>query len=139
LRFWKIAARGLIKPPDLLQPLVEKLKEDHGKAIHLDHEDKEGYSEPIEFLAGPVKATVYYMEVAEATLAKEREQVVQAPRQGEVAGLGPSRRSRLKREVVNRYWGEGQLHGVCCLGRLRRIDGVWGGPTCTLAHERRAQ
>jgi hypothetical protein len=52
LRVWKSSARGLTKLPALLQPLVENLKEDHGKAISLDHEDKEGFSEPIEFLAG---------------------------------------------------------------------------------------
>jgi hypothetical protein len=54
LRFWKSSARGLIKLPALLQPLVKNLQEDHGKAIRLDHEDKESFSEPIKFLAGLV-------------------------------------------------------------------------------------
>jgi hypothetical protein len=62
LRFWESNAKGLIKPPgpDLLQPLVKKLKEDDGKSIHLDHEDKEGFSDSIKFLAGLVKAAVDY-------------------------------------------------------------------------------
>jgi hypothetical protein len=50
-------------PGVLLQPLVEKLTEDDGKPIALNHEDKEGFSCAIEFLAGPgVKAAVDFME-----------------------------------------------------------------------------
>jgi hypothetical protein len=48
---------------------VENLKEDQGKAIPLDHEDKKGFSESIKFLAGPVKAAVDFMGVAEINLA----------------------------------------------------------------------
>jgi hypothetical protein len=56
VRFWHVDASGLMKPPGVLKSLVENLKEDNGKAIPLDHEDKRGFSEPIKFLAGLVKA-----------------------------------------------------------------------------------
>jgi hypothetical protein len=58
LRFWQRDARGLMKPPDVLKSLVENLKADNGKAIPLDPEDKNGYSESIKFLAGLVKMEV---------------------------------------------------------------------------------
>jgi hypothetical protein len=91
---------------------VKNLQEDHGKAIRLDHEDKESFSEPIKFLAGLVKAAVDFMEDAEATLAG----LAKAERVQAVVGPQVLARQLLKRQVVNRYWGEGQLRGVC-----------WGG------------
>jgi hypothetical protein len=71
LRFWQAASRGLMKPPGVLKSLVENLKEDNGKATPLGPEDQNGYSEPIKFLAGLVKAAVDFMEVAEANLTGE--------------------------------------------------------------------
>jgi hypothetical protein len=73
------------------------------------------------------------MEVAEATLAKEREQVIQAERvQAETdqvvnaAVVGPRAlvRQLLKRQVVNRHWGEGQVSGVC-----------WGGCSKNMVYD----
>jgi hypothetical protein len=88
LRFWQAGTRGLIDAPDVLKSLVENLKEDNGKAIRFDPEDKNGYSESIKFLAGLVKAAVDFMELAETNLAGEAAaERVQAERvQAELSG-----------------------------------------------------
>jgi hypothetical protein len=72
----------------------------------ITNEDKEGFYESIEFIAGLVKATVDYMEVAETKLAKVAEtklaQVADNLAQA-VAGPQVLGRKLLKRQVVNRY------------------------------------
>jgi hypothetical protein len=57
LRFWQKDAKRLIKPPGSSpapRREPEGGQEDDGKSTTLDHEDKEGFSGAIKFLAGRV-------------------------------------------------------------------------------------
>jgi hypothetical protein len=70
LRLYQQSARGLIKAPAGLQPLVEKLAVAEGKSIGLDPEDKEALPCGIELLAGLVKAAVNFLEQEGTKLVK---------------------------------------------------------------------
>jgi hypothetical protein len=110
LRFWSPKAAGFVKPPDLLQPLIQELTVAHdGKSFYLEHEDKEGFSESIKAIAGLVEETVDYMEAVETKLTKAAE----TKRTPAVVGPQVLARQPLKREVVNRYWGFAEHSGVC--------------------------
>jgi hypothetical protein len=74
LRFYRPGAAGVVAPPDHLKPHIEELKEAHdGKSFCLEHEDKEGFSKSIKFIAGLVKDTVDYMEAVETKPTKVAE------------------------------------------------------------------
>lgn len=110
-----LRANGLMKPPDVLKSLVENLMEDNGKEIHLDPEDKKGFSESIKFLGGLVKTAVDFMEAEEIKLTTT---IGACPTTVEVRGRAAA---RLKREVVDRYWGPGAIGGVCFGGCCKQM------------------
>ena len=86
---------------------IEELKKAHdGKSFCLEHEDKEGFSKAIAFIAGLVKDTVDYMEAVEIKLKTTRTPA-------KAVGVRVLAAAPLKREVVDRYWGLEANVGVC--------------------------
>jgi hypothetical protein len=99
LRFHRQGAARLILPREQLKPHIEELKKAHdGKSFCLEHEDKEGFSKSIDFIAGLVKDTVDYMEAVEIKLKTKRTPA-------KTVGVRVLAAAPLKREVVDRYWG----------------------------------